>query len=138
MLESPDYLALSPMPACQPAARVLVLPILHHESSVNIRFRVWKYEPSLVSPSIQLSSSPTYWQIAFWASYVCNAVQCAAQIILPLASFPARQCTALTQKISYFYGHCNAIKRSCSARSPRCLFLPLPTIPISSQLHFLP
>ena len=94
MSESPDYLALSPrLPVSLPLVSVLVLPILHHESSVNIRFRVWKYEEPALPPSIQLSSFPTYWQIAFWASYVCNAVQCAAQIILPLSSFPARQCT---------------------------------------------
>ena len=111
----------------QPLESVLVLPILHHESSVNIRFRVWKYEPSL-PPSIQLSSFLLPHLLADCILGLicmqCSSMRCTNYSTTVLVS---RQTVhTLTQKISYFYGHCNAIKRSCSACSPRCLLLPLP------------
>ena len=126
MSESPDYLAL--LPVSQPLVSVLVMPILHHESSVNIRFRVWKYEPSL---SLHLSSSALLLPhlladcILGLVCMQCSSMRCTNYSTTVLV--PRQTVHALTQKkISYFYGHCNAIKRSCSARSPRCLLLPLP------------
>ena len=132
MIESPDYLAIFLDCRSRPCT-ANTIRMGGVAWWVNIRFGVWKYEPSSCSSDISLSTR----LIALEASYVCNAVMCDIElhctIILLTSSSP------LTQKRSYFYGHRNAIKCSCSASrraAADSFFLPLPyQFPLRSIFH---
>ena len=120
-------LSLPCLPACQPAARVR--PCSANTSSRIVceypipGVEIWALSPSIY-PALLLLPHLLADCILGLICMQCSSMRCTNYSTTGLV--PRQTVHSLTQKISYFYGHCNAIKRSCSARSPRCLFLPMP------------
>ena len=110
-----------------------VCPTLHDSAAwLNIRFRVWKYEPS------RYLLAWLHWRPCVYGRHLWHTLHCTA--LHNYSTGVVAPCT-LTQKISYFYGHRNAIKCACPPLSlslslSLSLFLPLPyQFPLRSIFH---
>ena len=127
-------LSLPCLPACQPAARV-------RPCSANTSSRIVCEYPipgaeiwALSSPSLHLSSSPPpplAGRLHSGPHMYAMQFNAPHELFYHCPRSPPDSAPLWRKKISYFYGHCNAIKRSCSARSP-----PLPPSPIALPYQF--